>query len=167
MTVAALARRLAAEGQRLPIDVPQSQRATIGGAVASCLPGPRQFRCGTIRDYVIGLRAVDGGGAEFSAGGRVVKNAAGYDLCRLVTGSLGTLAVVVQVTLMVKPLPETSAILAAALSGWPTAERLLAGLTASRDIAHGGGTLDRSRRGATIRRWARLGHRRPAGWWRD
>jgi len=128
MTVAALSKRLAAEGQRLPVDVPQADRATIGGVVAAGLPGPRQYGRGTIRDYLIGLRAVDGLGTAFSAGGRVVKNAAGYDLCRLLGGSLGTLGVLVQVTLMVKPMPETSALLACSLPEWETAERLLSAL---------------------------------------
>jgi glycolate oxidase FAD binding subunit len=128
LTLAALAERLAAEGQRLPVDVAQPERATVGGMVAACPFGPRHYRWGTIRDYVIGLGAVDGSGTPFSAGGRVVKNAAGYDLCRLVTGSLGTLGVVTQVTLMVKPVPETSALLSCDVPGLEAAEKLLAGL---------------------------------------
>jgi len=128
LTIAALAKRLAGEGQRLPVDVAHPERATVGGIVATCPVGPRHYRWGTIRDYVIGLSAVDGSGAGFSGGGRVVKNAAGYDLCRLVTGSLGTLGVITQVTLMVKPLPETSALLACDLSDFDAAEKLLAAL---------------------------------------
>ena len=81
-----------------------------------------------MRDYVIGVRAVDGDGTEFAGGGRVVKNAAGYDLCRLLTGSLGTLAVITQVTLMVKPTADTSAMMACDVADFDTAERLLAGL---------------------------------------
>jgi len=128
LTIAALAKRLAGEGQRLPVDVPHPEQATVGGIVAASPIGPRHYRWGTIRDYVIGLSAVDGLGTCFSAGGRVVKNAAGYDLCRLLTGSLGTLGVITQVTLMVKPLPETSALLACDVSGFDAAENLLAGL---------------------------------------
>jgi len=131
MTLAELAGRLAAEGQRLPVDVPRPDRATVGGVLSTSVPGPRQYGCGTIRDYVIGLRAVDGSGTPFAGGGRVVKNAAGYDLCRLLTGSLGTLAVIVEVTLMVKPRPECSALLACPLCDWEHAERLLAGLVHS------------------------------------
>ena len=133
-TMAALSKRLAAEGQRLPVDVPHPDRATIGGVVAAGLPGPRQYGRGTIRDYVIGLRAVDGLGTTFSAGGRVVKNAAGYDLCRLLGGSLGTLGVLVQVTLMVKPMPEASALVACSLPEWETAERLLSALIQTRTL---------------------------------
>jgi len=128
MTVAELGRRLASEGQRLPVDVPQPERATVGGAVATNPSGPRRQRRGTLRDHVIGLRAVDGRGTAFSAGGRVVKNAAGYNLCRLLTGSLGTLAVVTQVTLMIKPAPEASAWAVCELPDWAAAERLLAAL---------------------------------------
>jgi glycolate oxidase FAD binding subunit len=134
MTIADVARRLAAERQRLPIDVPWPQRATVGGVVASCPAGPRQYRWGSIRDYVIGIRAVDGLGTAFSGGGRVVKNAAGYDLCRLLTGSLGTLGAIVEVTLMVKPMPETSALVACGVPDWETAERLLAGLVQTRTL---------------------------------
>ncbi len=131
VTIAALAKRLAAEGQRLPVDVPCPEHATVGGIVAACPIGPRQYRWGTIRDYVLGLRAVDGTGRVFSGGGRVVKNAAGYDLCRLLTGSLGTLGVITQVTLMVKPLPETSALVACDAADFDAAERLLAALVST------------------------------------
>lgn len=128
ITLAALAQCLAAENQRLPVDVPLPAQATVGGAVAAGMAGPRQLRWGTLRDYVIGLRAVDGTGTAFSAGGRVVKNAAGYDLCRLLTGSLGTLGVIVQATLMVKPMPQASAFVACELPDTPAAEKLLAQL---------------------------------------
>jgi glycolate oxidase FAD binding subunit len=134
VTVAALRERLAAEGQRLPVDVPLPEQATVGGAVAVNAAGPRQFRWGTMRDYVIGLRAVDGTGTAFSAGGRVVKNAAGYGLCRLLTGSFGTLGVIVQVTLMVKPKPETSAFVACDVPDCDAAEKLLAGLIHTRTL---------------------------------
>lgn len=98
-----LQKQLATEGQRLPIDVPQAHRATIGGAIATNTSGPGRFGHGTFRDYVIGISAVDGQGRLFSAGGRVVKNVAGYDLCKLLVGSLGTLAVITQVTLKLRP----------------------------------------------------------------
>jgi len=106
--IADLQRTLAAEGQRLPIDVADSGRATLGGAIAANASGPRRCGHGTFRDYVIGISAVDGTGRPFSAGGRVVKNVAGYDLCKLLVGSLGTLAVITQATLKVRPLVETS-----------------------------------------------------------
>ena len=129
MTIAEIQKLLAAEGQRLPVDIPQADRATAGGAVATNPSGPRRYRFGTLRDYVIGLRAVDGTGMLFSSGGRVVKNAAGYGLTRLLTGSLGTLGVIVQVTFMVKPIPETQALVACDVPDFDTAERLLADLT--------------------------------------
>jgi len=131
LTVAALNRHLARHNQRLPIDVAQPDRATVGGIVATDASGPRRMRMGTLRDYVIGLTAVDGTGVAFSSGGRVVKNAAGYDLARLLIGSLGTLGVVSRVTLMVKPLPETSAWVAVDLPDFEAAETLLADLVAA------------------------------------
>jgi glycolate oxidase FAD binding subunit len=99
------------EGQRLPIDIAQSSRATLGGAVATNTSGPRRAGYGTFRDYVIGISAVDAQGRLFKGGGRVVKNVAGYDLCKLFVGSQGTLAVITQVTLKLRPQPETSALL--------------------------------------------------------
>jgi len=103
-----LAEVLKVEGQRLPIDVAQPSLATLGGAMTTNTSGPRRFGCGTFRDYVIGLTAVTADGRVFHSGGRVVKNVAGYDLCKLLVGSLGTLAVVTQLTLKLKPLPESS-----------------------------------------------------------
>src|SRR5207244_961539 len=99
---------LATENQRLPIDVPQSDRATLGGTLAANVSGPRRYGFGTLRDYVIGISVVNDEGQEVKAGGRVVKNVAGYDLMKLYTGSLGTLGIISQVTLKVKPLPEAS-----------------------------------------------------------
>lgn len=106
-----LQKTLSAEGQRLPIDVPDAHRATLGGAIAANASGPRRFGHGTFRDYVIGISAVDGTGRAFSAGGRVVKNVAGYDLCKLLVGSLGTLAVITQVTLKLRPVAEAQRVL--------------------------------------------------------
>lgn len=134
LTMAKLANYLAVNSQRLPVDVPQPRRATIGGVVATGLGGPRRYAHGTIRDYVIGIRAVDGLGTAFSGGGRVVKNAAGYNLCRLMVGSLGTLGVITQVTLMVRPQPETSALVVCELPELRAAERLLAGLVHSKTL---------------------------------
>jgi glycolate oxidase FAD binding subunit len=108
-----LAEVLRAEGQRLPIDISQSDRATLGGALATNTSGPRRFACGTFRDYVIGLTAMTAEGRVFHSGGRVVKNVAGYDLCKLMVGSIGTLAVVTQLTLKLKPLPESSLLVVA------------------------------------------------------
>ena len=122
MTMETLAQHLASQGQCLPVDVPYAGRATVGGVVAAGARGLRSHPAYHIRDYVLGLRAVDGRGTLFSAGGRVVKNAAGYNLCRVLIGSLGSLGVIVQVTLMVKPRPETMA-LAACTLGDPMAAK--------------------------------------------
>ena len=108
--MAELARILKAENQRLPIDVPQAEQATLGGVIATNWSGSRRFGCGTMRDYVIGISAIDASGREFKAGGRVVKNVAGYDLCKLLIGSRGTLAIITQVTLKLRPILETSAL---------------------------------------------------------
>lgn len=104
-----LRRLLQQERQQLPIDIAQSERATLGGALATNTSGPRRFGYGTFRDYVIGISAIDAQGRLFHGGGRVVKNVAGYDLCKLLVGSHGALAIVTQVTLKLRPLPESTA----------------------------------------------------------
>lgn len=109
VTVAALQDLLAREGQWLPVDVSSPEKATLGGAVATNASGPRRYGYGTLRDYVIGISFVTDDGVEVKAGGRVVKNVAGYDLMKLQIGALGTLGVVTQLTLKVKPKPEASA----------------------------------------------------------
>jgi glycolate oxidase FAD binding subunit len=106
-----LRRILAGESQRLPIDVPRPEVATLGGALATNMSGARRLGAGTLRDYVIGISTVNDEGQETKAGGRVVKNVAGYDLCKLHIGALGTLGIITQVTLKVRPLPETQAML--------------------------------------------------------
>ncbi len=118
LTIAELTGTLVRHRQQLPIDVPVPEQATIGGVVAANISGSRRFGYGTMRDYLIGIIAVDVQGQQFSAGGRVVKNVAGYDLCKLMIGSLGTLAVISQVTLKLKPVSESTGIL------WATFETL-------------------------------------------
>lgn len=110
MPIGEVADILAQENQQLPLDVADRQ-APIGAVVAGNFAGPRQFGYGTARDYLIGMEAVDGQGRVFHAGGRVVKNVAGYDLCRLMVGSRGALGVLTQLTFKLKPLPESSAAL--------------------------------------------------------
>jgi glycolate oxidase FAD binding subunit len=112
ITIAKLQEVLAAENQRLPIDVPQAEKATLGGAIATNTSGPRRYGCGTLRDYVIGISVVNDEGQEVKAGGRVVKNVAGYDFCKLHVGALGTLGIITQVTLKLKPRPEEHALIA-------------------------------------------------------
>jgi glycolate oxidase FAD binding subunit len=110
VTMAQLHQTLAEHGQTLPIDVPFPEKATVGGSIAANVNGPRRFGWGTWRDYVIGVSFVNDRGEEAKAGGRVVKNVAGYDLCKLLTGSFGTLVIITQVTLKVRPLPQKRAI---------------------------------------------------------
>ena len=128
MTMAELAGHLAAENQRLPLDIALAETATVGGVVAANLSGPRRYQFGTMRDYLLGVNAVDGTGKTFSTGGRVVKNAAGYDLTRLMIGSLGSLGVITQVTLMVRPQPAMSAFAVMALPSLEQADFLLESL---------------------------------------
>jgi glycolate oxidase FAD binding subunit len=107
-TLASVQRLLAVEGQRLPLDAPQAERATLGGIFASNWSGPHRFGCGRPRDQIIGVRFVSGEAKVVKGGGRVVKNVAGYDLPKLLTGSMGTLGVIVEMTLKVRPHPETT-----------------------------------------------------------
>ncbi len=130
-TVARLAGVLAEKRQRLPVDVPRPALATIGGVIATNTFGPRRFGHRTIRDYLIGIRAVDGQGEAFAGGGRVVKNAAGYDMPRLLAGSMGTLGIITRVSLMVRPAPETAALVLARVPDYDTAESLISRLMQS------------------------------------
>jgi glycolate oxidase FAD binding subunit len=82
-------------------------RGTIGGMIAAGLAGPRRIRAGGARDHLLGAHAVSGFGDSFKTGGKVVKNVTGYDLCKLLAGSWGTLAVMTEVTLKVMPKPES------------------------------------------------------------
>lgn len=84
-----------------------SGNGTIGGMIGAGLAGPRRIKAGGARDHLLGAHAVSGFGDSFKTGGRVVKNVTGYDLCKLLTGSWGTLAVMTEVTLKVMPKPES------------------------------------------------------------
>jgi glycolate oxidase FAD binding subunit len=110
LTMDALQGALGARGQWLPLDPPAPAQATLGGVLATNAAGPRRHRYGTARDLVIGLRvAVADGtpeGALVRAGGKVVKNVAGYDLTKLYLGSLGTLGVLVEASVKLRPRPE-------------------------------------------------------------
>jgi glycolate oxidase FAD binding subunit len=108
MTVAALQRALAPHGQRLALDPPDPERATVGGVVAANAFGPRRTRYGPVRDLVIGVTLVRADGVLAHGGGKVVKNVAGFDLPRLLCGSLGTLGLVAEVVFRLHPLPEAS-----------------------------------------------------------
>lgn len=98
---------LAAQGQMLPFEPPRfADSATLGGVVAAGLSGPRRPYAGSVRDFVLGVRLLNGQGELLRFGGEVMKNVAGYDLSRLVTGSLGMLGVLLEVSLKVLPRPE-------------------------------------------------------------
>jgi len=85
-----------------------ARRATLGGTVACNLSGSRRIKAGAARDHLLGLDGVTGAGEVFKAGGRVVKNVTGYDLCKLFAGSFGTLAVATRLVLRTVPRPEVA-----------------------------------------------------------
>jgi glycolate oxidase FAD binding subunit len=103
-----VAAALARAGQFLPLDPPHAREATIGGVIAANSNGFWRARHGAVRDLLIGTRTALTDGTVTRAGGRVVKNVAGYDLDKLLVGSFGTLGVIVEATLKVLPLPEAS-----------------------------------------------------------
>ncbi len=92
-------------GQWLPLDPPDDGRATLGGVVATGMSGAQRTGYGSPRTFVIGMKVVLADGKVCKAGGRVVKNVAGYDLCKLFTGSYGTLGVICEVTFKLRPRP--------------------------------------------------------------
>lgn len=111
--LAEVQRALGERGQFLPLDPPHGDAATVGGILAAASDGFGRLRYGGVRDLVIGTATALADGTLARSGGRVVKNVAGYDLNKLLIGSLGTLGVVVEVTLRVLPLPEARALVAA------------------------------------------------------
>jgi len=112
MTLVALDKVLADRRQFLPLDPPLPDKATLGGIVSTNTTGFWRPAYGSPRDLLIGLRAVLTGGEEVKGGGKVVKNVAGYDVCKLFTGAWGTLGVLTELTFKVRPLPETERVLA-------------------------------------------------------
>jgi glycolate oxidase FAD binding subunit len=106
-TVAELNRRLGQSGQMVPFSFNPTEPTTVGGLLATN-DSDLRFRHGTPRDFTIGLRVVTADGRVTKTGGRVVKNVAGYDLCKLYIGSLGTLGIIVEATFKVTPLPQTN-----------------------------------------------------------
>jgi glycolate oxidase FAD binding subunit len=104
---------LRARRQFLPLDPPAAEAATLGGLLACNTSGPLRFRYGTIKDILLGIRILHADGTRTKAGGKLVKNVTGYDMCRLYAGSLGTLGIFTELTFKVSPLPETGATLLA------------------------------------------------------
>jgi glycolate oxidase FAD binding subunit len=108
MKFARLQEILATAGQFLPLDPAYPDRATIGGIIATADTGSLRHRYGGVRDLLLGISFVRADGKIAKAGGRVVKNVAGYDMMKLFTGSYGTLGILTEVTLRVYPLPANS-----------------------------------------------------------
>ncbi len=116
--LAEVERVLASERQRLAFEVPDLRRllarngvSTLGGVVAAGAAGPRRVQVGGARDHVLGLRFVNGAGVSIKAGGRVMKNVTGLDLCKLLVGSHGALGVITEVAFRVQAVPEAEATL--------------------------------------------------------
>lgn len=111
-SLATLEAMLAEKGQCLPFEPPQfAPGATVGGMVAAGLAGPSRASVGSVRDYVLGATLLNGRAEVLSFGGQVMKNVAGYDVSRLLAGSLGTLGVIVEVSLKVLPVAPATATL--------------------------------------------------------
>jgi len=110
--ISEIAAALAEHGQFLPFDPPLVEAgATLGGTVAAGLSGPGRYRYGGVRDFILGVRYVDGAGEVVRTGGKVVKNAAGFDISKLMVGSLGSLGVLIELSFKVFPQPEAYATL--------------------------------------------------------
>lgn len=108
MSLAELQELLAPHGQTVPLDPPGARLATVGGLVATGLSGPRRLAYGGVRDLLLGTRVALLDGRVIKTGGRVVKNVAGYDMNKLICGSFGTLGVITEVSLKLRPLPRAS-----------------------------------------------------------
>lgn len=106
ITLGALNVHLGAHAQRLPLDPPEPGVSTIGAILGAAHCGPLRLSEGTPRDLLIGVRFIGRGGRTVHGGGRVVKNVAGYDLMKVMTGSFGTLGIIVETTFKVRPIPE-------------------------------------------------------------
>ena len=123
MRLADLRKMLAEGGQEWPVDEPDD--ATVGGAISAGVALTRQLRVGQLRDTVVEMEFVTGDGRRIRSGARTVKNVTGYDLHRLLTGSHGTLGVITQVALKLRPLPKTARTLMTREGGLGLAARLL------------------------------------------
>ncbi len=117
VTIAQLDAALAQDGKFVPISAPLAHRATVGGTLATGISGPLRSAYGLPRDWLIGISVVGADGTQTKAGGKVVKNVTGYDLNRLYTGSLGTLAVITEATFKLAPAPTDWAVIVAAFDG--------------------------------------------------
>jgi glycolate oxidase FAD binding subunit len=126
--------QLGVHRQWIPLDPPWAQAATIGGIIATNDSGPRRHRHGAPRDLIIGITLARADGRLAKAGGIVVKNVAGYDLARLVTGSYGTLALIVDATFKLAPLAPSSRTVIVHAESFAALGRVLADLTAGQTV---------------------------------
>ena len=108
---------MAQDGKFVPISAPLAHQATVGGTLATGISGPLRSAYGLPRDWLIGMNVVSADGTQTKSGGKVVKNVTGYDLNRLYTGSLGTLAVITEATFKLAPAPTDWAVIVAAFGG--------------------------------------------------
>jgi FAD/FMN-containing dehydrogenase len=120
---------LAEKAQWIPVDPPLAQLWTVRDVLDHALSGPRRCGFGLVRDYALGLRVVNADGEIIRAGGKVVKNVAGYDLTRLYIGARGTLGIIVEATFKVLPVPEAQGFGEMRVTSLEHAENLLAGLS--------------------------------------
>jgi glycolate oxidase FAD binding subunit len=127
---------LAQAGQRLPIDPRDPDASTIGSLIAAAHAGPLRLSEGTVRDLLIGIQFVGHGGRIVRAGGRVVKNVAGYDLMKVMTGSFGTLGIVTEATFKVRPIPENYTLAVASFDDHDSAFGAAAALHDSIPLIH-------------------------------
>ena len=132
MRVGDLERVLLESGQEWPVDAPAD--ATVGGVIASGASSPRRLRLGAVRDSVLEAEVVTGDGRLIRSGARTVKNVTGYDLHKLVAGSLGTLGVIAQVALKVRPLPRATRTLRFGGASLDVARSLLASVAGAAGI---------------------------------
>lgn len=128
---------LASHGQHLPFDpLLVATGATVGGVVATATNGPGRFRFGGVRDFILGVRFVDGAGDLLRAGSKVVKNAAGFDLPKFFTGSRGGFGLLVEITLKVFPRPQSELTLRLPVATHEEAAALMAAAARSRWQPH-------------------------------
>ena len=144
ITLRAFQEQLKGEGQWLSLDPPFEDRATLGGIVSANSSGPRRHLYGSARDLVIGITMVEADGSIVRGGGKVVKNVAGYDLPKLYIGALGTLGIVVGLTVKLRPLPEEDGMLLARFPGIPEAASAVRALMDSDLIPYAIELLDQS-----------------------
>src|SRR5687767_14222335 len=123
MTVRAFQQRLRESGQWLPID-PPNESITIGDLLAFDVSGSRRLGYGTIRDYLIGIRVAMADGTIIKAGGKVVKNVAGYDMCKLFIGARHSIGIIVEATFKLRPLPEREAFMQTAVDSLEALDEL-------------------------------------------